>query len=208
MALANNILMDSDMLLDSDIGIYRVIMNEFPESDYFLHRFDNVSIEVMRSELLTMEENNVLKLLMDDEFINSADSLIDEIRETYKEKIVDNSSFTKLLNLVRMYLDTELISVTVICRNSFEEDKIKKVRPEIKTVLYKQINVMLANRYDSWYFKDYKDALKLNPKGKNIYLGNYNFNIKNDTVNKTASILSTINVLKIAAVYDAVDIHG
>lgn len=201
----NNILVDFDSLIDTDLGLLRLIKNEYNNPKYLDSDYlNNVEYNVLVYSLVKRENENPLTLVVKDNYIDSIEELRNQFfRDDYK-KILKQSGETNLVSLIKQYIYSNQIDVTVLCKNKEEEAIIKNIYDKIKIIVENNYSNISIDKYDCLFFKRAKDLLKLkNVKVKNIYICNYNFNLQKNS-DKLIDLegLEEVNEIYIIDAYD------
>lgn len=171
-----SILIDFEMMFNEDYGMINLLVLKFNNgylNDNYLKR---VKYDQLMNDLLNQEVDDPLKLAFKDSIDYS--SIYDELQNNYMKDIVELSSMTKFFGYITelMRMKNEDISITVLCKNKYEEQKIKDAFPNINIVNYDNINI---KKYDSLYFKNYDNLTKIKISTivhKKIYIANYKYN--------------------------------
>lgn len=201
----NSILVDFDSLIDTDLGLLRLIKNEYNNPKYLDSDYlNNVEYNVLVYSLVKRENENPLTLVVKDNYIDSIEELRNQFfRDDYK-KILKQSGETNLVSLIKQYIYSNQIDVTVLCKNKEEEAIIKNIYDKIKIIVENNYSNISIDKYDCLFFKRAKDLLKLkNVKVKNIYICNYNFNLQKNS-DKLIDLegLEEVNEIYIIDAYD------
>lgn len=201
----NSILVDFDSLIDTDLGLLRLIKNEYNNPKYLDSDYlNNVEYNVLVYSLVKRENENPLTLVVKDNYIDSIEELRNQFfRDDYK-KILKQSGETNLVSLIKQYIYSNQIDVTVLCKNKEEEAIIKNIYDKIKIIVENNYSNISIDKYDCLFFKKAKDLLKLkNVKVKNIYICNYNFNLQKNS-DKLIDLegLEEVNEIYIIDAYD------
>lgn len=180
-----NPLFDFQILCDTDIGLYRLIREEYYDRSIFDNSlFDSLDINFIRIMMLLRDHFNPLfifckKDIMKDEEL---DDLYRQFLEEEYDKILEFSPPTAVFNISSISNSlNKMVKVTVLCKDKREENWIKKYNPKIKCVIqdYKDFDI---SRYDAIYIKDIYNLLLFNQNSivnKNIILPRYRFNLEN-----------------------------
>lgn len=178
MSESNNILVDFNMILDTDIGIFNVLRNKYNNPNYFnTDLINNIDIEALIYNISNTVYNNILDLFIKDEYKNQSKSLYNQILDNNLELVYDNSLVTEGLNLFKVYLESGTIRVTVLCKNEFEEQIINKLDKRFAIIRYDD-NKIDCEEFDSIFLKEYKDVIKFKKlEAKNIFISNHANNL-------------------------------
>lgn len=78
--------------------------------------------------------------------------------------------------MVEEYINSDLVDVTILCKNSIEEQYIRDNIKKINITVSDNIKDIDISFYTAIFLKDIRDAKDLETKGMTIYIGNYRFN--------------------------------
>lgn len=206
MEISNNILIDFNMIVNTDIGIFNLIKNRFKSSECFdeniLKNSDNNSI-IYRS--INERYDTILDLIKSQDYEEyNTINLYNELYSINLEYILKNSIITDVLNLLNAYTMSNVIVVTVLCKNKQEQQLIKNINKKFNTITHEE--KIIIEEYDSIFIKHYKDILKFDKiNGKNIFISNIINNMEKDKNNipllNISSIISKTNNIYVIDLY-------
>ena len=184
----NNVLIDFNMVIDTDIGLLRfMLMNGYSDDSFFNKKVKNKEQKDLIKLLQNRDEANPLSLFFrkDNEAIYSQRyKLYNEFIDTNYKDIIDLSIKTSMFDLCNIWKQLGEIRPTILCKNIEEEHLIESKDKNLATVISNYEDIDL-DKYDSIFVKDcYKlldfptDALYR----KGIYVADYAFN--HDTTNR------------------------
>lgn len=175
---SSNILFDFDAIVDIDIAIVK----------YFkLYLFDNPYVDTdilssndeyfFKSILIAREEKNPISLLLKPEFKNSADVLYNEIIIDQYEDILKLAPPLSLHTLMINALHSGFINCTILCKNQYEKQYIKKVAPD--AIILDYTKDLKLDNFNCLYIKSFDFLLNhLYLAGKDVYILGYMYNME------------------------------
>ena len=94
-----------DSLFDTDKSIIDILRSQFKNSKYFIPGIlDEDPITI--SYLLRDRENpNPLSVVLEDKYKSSADDLLNEIKDKYKDLLYLNIYYTDIMNIKKLLLE-------------------------------------------------------------------------------------------------------
>lgn len=199
-----NLLIEFDLLMDKDIGIFKVLKDKYNNSEFLNITMMGLPDKAIIYEFINRKDKNPISLLLNKGFKDSADELLSEILEKEEETILKNSKGTSLLELMTVYLMTPNIKVDVLCKNKQEEQIINKINNRLRPIIstFKDVNI---SEYDSIFIKDIRESVQIsNLKSKTIFIARYRFNMEEDKdvpLLKISGLLSAFNDIKFTDVY-------
>ena len=205
MQITNNILVDFEMIVDLDIGIFNLVKEKFSTSDCFdSNIINNTNVDTMIYRLINEKYPNILDLIKTEDYSDfSTENLYNTMLSRYYEEIFKKSIITDILNLMNAYIMSNVVVVTVLCKNQQEQQLINNINSKFHTVIFeKDMNV---DDYDSIFIKKYKDILEFdNVQCKNIFVANMQNNMddKNTPLLDISALMSKSNNIYIIDLYD------
>lgn len=184
MSQSNDILTDFDIILDTDIGVFNVLKFKYNNPNYFNSSLiSNIDHEALIYSLLSMKYDNVLDLFIKDEYKNQSSSLYNQIITDNLDDIYNNSLLTDGFDLFKVYLQTGVINITVLCKNEKEEQIIKKLDKNFRILRYSEDKKISCDGFDTIFLKKYKDVDRFEKiDSKNIFIYNYANNLDETNV--------------------------
>lgn len=125
--MGNNILVDFNIVVDTDLGLINMMKKEYNNTDFVLSYINNMKDKVIIDQLLERENKNPLSIIIRDEYRESIDDLYKEFLETEYDNILKHSSVTDIMNLVSTYINTGAVHADIICKNKSEEQLINNL---------------------------------------------------------------------------------
>lgn len=179
-----NPLFDFQILCDTDLGLYKLIKEDYYDRKVFDNDiFDSEDERFIKTLLLTRDKFNPLflfckKKTMKDEEL---DTLYKEFLNEEYENILKYSKATNIMDLLCISNSIKnVVNATVLCQSQSEIDWIHKYNNKIKCIIGKYENFDLS-KYDTLYLKDIYNLLLFNQDTldmKNIMLPRYLFNLE------------------------------
>lgn len=201
----NNILIDFNLLIDTDYGLIKLIKTEYSENEFINVLLSKMRDKIILGELVSRKDKNPLYIALNKDYKESADSLYKEFIESEYDSILKYSISTSLLELILTYIETNSCTVTVICKNKSEEQIINKYK--LKAIISDNYADIDISEFDSIYIKDYREILEFKfLKAKNIFIGNYRFNLEEDNytpIKEVSLLVGDINIISVIDVYNS-----
>ena len=193
----NHILLDFDLFIDTDVGILKTIFRSYNDKNAFKQYLFKDDL-TLRSVLHHREVLNPLELITKDEFISESDDLYKQIIEKEEESIIECSSNNNCTKLIKSFAMTNLIYITIRCKNIHEERYIKslfKGNDKVSTIVETDISKIDISIYDILYIKNIRDCLLYKDlKSKNIYIPDYGFNLEKNITAKDNPLIPLMEV--------------
>lgn len=192
-----NILVDFDMIGDTDLSICKFIIFNYSKSNYLKKSVLKSSEYYLKYLLLTRDNINPLTVLFKKDY--NVDELYHEILNNKWEDVLKFSSNT---DLYKVFYSNSVYDIYVNCRNMEEVNMIShQTKDKFKSI----INCKDSYPYFSIYYKNSIDVLKMdNVQGKSIYIQDYSLNYenyKNNVLNSASIALTGRNELKMISIY-------
>lgn len=147
----SNILVSFDSIIDTDMGLMRLIKQEY-NTDFFYESIVNSSEYIWRDLLNRRTVPNPLSIIMDDETdedFEASQELYEKFMDEEYSKILDLSPTCALANIVnRNFYSKDLLKLTVLCESEQEKQIL-----DIKGVTYH--DTIIADRKQI-YTKNYE----------------------------------------------------
>ena len=203
----NEILVDFNILFDTDLAIYKIIKSKYRNIPYTDKRLMKIDNEYQAIFLLLMrEKNNPLSILMPE--VNS-DKLYQQFLND-KETLFKYTKQTDLFRFMHILsINASSISITIQCEDEAEAIFVTKICNKygigFNLIIQKKTDINIDG-YTTLYIKYLSDLIKFtNIQGKNIYISNagYNLNINDYNIRLSAG-LSVMNIIKTIDMYEKV----
>lgn len=180
----SNILVEFDMIVDTEIGLMRLIRDEYCNKSIFYTSVLEMNDHLLKGLLMERTMFNPLQVPFRDESkVEMMDSFYRQFFEKRYDDILSKSCTTTILKAVKKFIDTEgIIRVTILC----EDEKQKLIIKELfKDCLMSLLSIEVINGplYDVTRFSELfvRDVRRLpryeNLYGKSIYIARYNHNL-------------------------------
>lgn len=194
---SNNILVDFNMIFDTDLGILKFLMNKYPKSKFFIEGRSEATEYFLKYLLYTRSYRNPLIVLIKDKY--DIDDLYNQIFNEKWEEVLKYTKPTSIYYFLSEFGVSNGYNITVNCKNTLEQIRCEKERNNPWN--YK-IDVSDIKKYFCIYQENSEDLQKYkNISGKSIYLCDYGPNyIKDENgdniPNIIAELLSKTNEVK------------
>lgn len=205
--MKNNVLFLFDSIINVDFGLLKLIKTEYNNSRFMMSQILNNDDNFFRLLLLTAEDTNPLKLVLNEESKDQADSLLSKFMNEEYYKILKYSEKNTIYTILHNYIYSTdgAIDTTVLCTNQQQQQYISNLNHEIFTVVSKLDEFDITN-YDAIFVKDIRDLLQIkNVTGKSLYILNYRTNFDDEEWTKPlGSVIKEYgndNIFNIADVY-------
>lgn len=176
------ILFTSNILLDTDIGVYRLIKNEYNNPKYFKLNILDVIIERYKEIIPKRDTINPLSFIIKEEYKDSIDNLYKEIMDTKYNEVLKLSEFTNVEQLAEIFTSRKGFEPTIICKN-LEEKQIFKDKNKSYDIIVSEYEDIDIKPYHAIYTKYYKDYSKFNKVvAKTLYFANAKYNYINNNI--------------------------
>lgn len=176
------ILFTSNILLDTDIGVYRLIKNEYNNPKYFKLNILDVIIERYKEIIPKRDTINPLSFIIKEEYKDSIDNLYKEIMDTKYSEVLKLSEFTNVEQLAEIFTSRKGFEPTIICKN-LEEKQIFKDKNKSYDIIVSEYEDIDIKPYHAIYTKYYKDYSKFNKVvAKTLYFANAKYNYINNNI--------------------------
>ena len=176
------ILFTSNILLDTDIGVYRLVREKYDNPKYFKLNILEFIIERYKEVIARRDTINPLSFIIKDEYKNSIDNLYNEMMSKDYSRILELSEFTNVEDVLGLFLTRKELDIKIVCKNLEEKQIFKNRNKKYNIVVFENYKDIDVEPYDAIYTKYYKDYSKFNKiVAKTLYFANakYNFTNKN-----------------------------
>lgn len=187
----NRMLVEFDAIFDTDIGIARIMNEDYNNPDLINDKVYGLSDFEYKILFLNRKATNPIKLFLKPVYWNDADSILYQLhndKDIY-DRILKGTTTTSIYDIIREIgiMNKGGIEVTVLCHNQQEAIYSRSVLPDY--VKYETSNSwdnsgFDVEHYDTILVKDIDTPKKFNNfMGKNLYVCKYAFNL--DLTDKT-----------------------
>lgn len=189
----NRVLFDFYSIIDTDIGI-ALLMNRDYNSNTAVINMDAFGKTIDQYKLLMLNRSfsNPLFMFLNAEYRKDADDLYRDMTvanpDIYKT-ILNMSITTSIYEMMQTSKNYSAIKSTVLCWNKMQSEYVKRLDPEIETIIYGNTPIDVTN-YDSLILKFiYPPEVffacgEEYMNGKNVYFCRYKFNMSETNINK------------------------
>lgn len=181
-------LIDFNMLVDTDMGLIRYVVEEYPNEDIFdLDRVLNITFQQLVGKLYYRQYKNPLYFLMRDESKKDfIDQCYKELLEEKMEEILNRSTGTEMISVVQIFLEyakTEIHPV-LLYHNDIEKrilDDDSRLGP-VDKISFNDLSPRQINFYTQYYFKYIEDCKPIIDKcqSKTFYFSSAGLNCNED----------------------------
>ena len=172
MANGENVLIEFDATVDTDIGVIKVLKEKYGNPKFVREEVLSIdSDEALIEMLLYRSQPNPLTVCLKDDYLDQADSLYNQIIENEYDKILEYSNYTAIAKIVSMFIKApnNSIKCTVVCKNEKQKHFIKRYDEDIEVIIGDYDKDLAP--YTSIFIKHYIGILNYkNVEGKNIYV--------------------------------------
>lgn len=167
-------LLEFDSVMDIDRAVIKFAIANFNNPKYYRNIVVNATKNELSNLIVFREKKNPLTVLLKSQYEDSADDLYEEIMKKHKTEIYNSIEPTDIFRYVKTLEETGgVITSTISCKNEQEEQLIKKLHPNIRTV----INQTDMTGYTCLFIKDVDELPKYkNFRGQYLFVCNYRFN--------------------------------
>lgn len=206
-------LFDFQLLCDIDLGLYRLIKQDYYDRSIFDNGlFDSNDELFIRTILLYRKTTNPLFTFSRNDSLSDQEKndIYQEFLDTEYTKILDLSTPTTILKMASISNNTNnIVNVTILCRSEEEERWIKKYNSKLKCIIadYKDLDISI---YDTIYIKDIHILELLDQKSiikKNIIFGNYSFNMEDTSAKIEIPIIDIAKKYYIENKFMTIDVY-
>lgn len=180
----NRILIDFDAVIDTDVGIAKVINKRYNNPALINQKMIRQTTESYKFLLLNRIYQNPLFMFMNEEYRSSANDLYREMittDEVYQD-ILKNSTTTGIFNMVLEMINSKSSCIpTILCKNQTESDYIKSILV-VETIIADPQDTVDMSNFDTVIVKfvEMPKQRFTNLEGKNVFICKYRFNLNAD----------------------------
>lgn len=167
-------LLEFETVMDLDFAIAKLMIEKYKNSKYM--KVTSYSSEnALKNILLFRKEINPVTAIIEDDYLDSADELLEEFKEKYMDEILSEAKPTDVFRYVKTLDQAEgIIISTIDCKNQQQKQLINKIDSSVRTC----INETDISVYSCLFIKDIKDIIKYkNLGGKYIFILNCAYNM-------------------------------
>lgn len=208
----NSVLFDFDSIIDKQISVIKFLRGEYKSFDdeafYNKDKIFPMSNTYMQFRRMYGNEDLFRSIIMDESLKKSSDTLVELIFDRDQKDIFDKgyAHTTAMISLLSAYskAGNGTIKATVRCDNQYQVDFIKKMNPDISTLISERSKVDMSG-YGRLIAGNYLSTLQYALKSpKSILILNFreNFSDKDTlTIRQELLILSDIHDIGIISAY-------
>ena len=178
-----------NMVIDTEIGLLRLITFEFRADNIFNIGVLDMSDSELKYLLKHRSHKNPLSVIMkDDKNEELMDDLYNQFMTKEYSKILEMSPSTTLLDLCIKSFYADSIRIDILCKNEEEKHFIKSRINDVKLSLIIQDDNFNLMNYSNIYIKNIDELKRYNKdtiRGKNFYIGDFDYNTEEDPNNKS-----------------------
>lgn len=194
----NALLVEFEMMVDTDMGLWRYIKENFYDDPSSNREFLDFTDEVkVTAALLAREVQNPLALITP---LCDYDALYMELMTNHELEILQHSDPYSLFGLMRtLNEEASSVKIDVLCQNTIERTYVEAITKEFDIVISPKKDID-ASKYSAIYMK-YISSFKDYPELKRhyIYVANAGYNIEPEKYYlnlELGSLIEQENVLK------------
>lgn len=177
------VLMPFNVLIDTDVGIWKLIQDEYHNEVFFLPGMLDVLDVHKKYMMMTRDTRNPLLTILTEPSEELADDFYNQFMEKEYNNILEKSPTTdvcKILDTMRI-TKSNIIRLTILCRNEEEKHCILDRDIVHDSIIVGEMEKISLSEYGVIFIKDVKDLDSFRRvEGKILYIANYGFNIYKD----------------------------
>ena len=188
-AKRRNILVDFNMLFDTDLGVLYYLMDRYPRSKFFKPYLFQDNIFFFKYASITRKEVNPICILLNKDYKSSADNLYKELLDKRWVNVIKFSPRTDILKMIYYGYKKSGYRIYINCRNEYEKKHIEIVAKNTNWIT--KINEEDVSDYGCLYIHDLNELNNMkNVICKTIYVFDYalnylDFDMENKAINPT-----------------------
>lgn len=177
------VLMPFNVLIDTDVGVWKLIQDEYHNEVFFLPGMLDVLDVHKKYMMMTRDTRNPLLTILTEPSEELADDFYNQFMEKEYNNILEKSPTTdvcKILDTMRV-TKSNIIRLTILCRNEEEKQCILDRDIVHDSIIVGEMEKISLSEYGVIFIKDVKDLDRFRRvEGKILYIANYGFNIYKD----------------------------
>lgn len=170
-----------NLIIDTDIGLYRVIAEKYKDPNTFGTGILEASPKYQLYHLYNRTDINPLySIAVNPNDKKTLDEYYEEFMEEEYTSIVENSPTTRLYNIITSTLYMSGIHYTILCKNKFEEEYLKDADKSLNMCTFRIGDYTDTEDIDDPVYFKYVQLIIPNLNfvaGRNLYIAGYGFNI-------------------------------
>jgi len=198
------ILIPINTIIDTDIGLLKLVQFEYRVSDMFLDSIlDAFELEYQQYFLYTRSHSNPLSVITKETYWDSIDGMYEQFISTQYDKIIDYGCNTLVMDLLKLIIlgDTPM-RFTVLCNTVHDEEVILSRLHSIgianySTIVQNDWDRVDTGKYTDIYVKYASDLDRFRHITKqNLYISTHALNMIIDEQSADGQILDAHTVIK------------
>lgn len=203
-----------DLILDTDIGLYRTIASKYRAEDVFNLKICDLDLDNLKKFSINRESENPLDAISLTPNEEANKDYYNQFMEQERRFILENSPKTSIYNFILNTISMIGINFTIWCHGELDKRCLIQSNP-----LFSKASFIMSNNYlrsikeeqSSIYIKHYKDIIAFADKivGKHLFIANYkfNFDINDRSVldARTSILISPMITYAIFDVYNKIE---
>ena len=197
----NEILIDFQCMYDFDVSSVRYLVTHAKNTKLINCNILNAStISGLRNMLLFRTIENPLSVCISPEYIDSIDSIYDELIKKHEKEILDDCEANYLHSYINLLLKTkDLVSVTINCENELQANIARQSIDNKAKIVFNERNLA---EYDTLYIKYASSIIQYkNIHKKRIFILNALYNFKNGMFREEILLLINNNIINVVDQY-------
>jgi hypothetical protein len=195
-----NLLVDSEMIINFDLGILHLIRKSYRNTDVFnIPYLDNTPDKVMRNDLITSPSPNPLSLIIRKKTVN-IDKLYEDFRNEDLKRHCELTGFGIIA--AQFYSKPDHINMVCLVHNDSQADYVSNLKFITDTVRPGEVD---KDAFDSIYVCKMGSLGKMGfvPEGMHIYMAKTLYNLPKDEKERSLYLLlSSANEFKLVDLYN------
>lgn len=204
-----------NQIIDTDLGLLQMINNKYHNTNTFYWSLLEAQAKLKLGLLYNRKHSNPLTVIAKDrDNIELLDEYYDQFMKEEYVAILKESIITRLYNAVKEFTLNSYVQVTIVCKNSLEENYLNKIDKDLSSkcsiVVDKNgySSLLKDDKYSPVYIKNVEDSIPLldKLKGRSIFIADYRFNFEDDErtkfINNYQEVLGAISNVRVYNIYD------
>ena len=190
----SNVLIEADMLIDSDIGVIRLINDLYYDKSIFFKSVTNMESNKLKGLLKNRTMSNPLQVAVRDEADTELmDSIYNQFMENEYNAIMERSVLTSIFELLINFIATDgLIVPTIVFKNIKQEAVINILLDNYKGkyhIVCDKDQLFDVSQYSEIFVKDIRNLVRYkNLHGKTIFLADILMNTDIEKYNSSGAL--------------------
>lgn len=190
----SNVLIEADMLIDSDIGVIRLINDLYCDKSIFFKSVTNMESNKLKGLLKNRTMSNPLQVAVRDEADTELmDSIYNQFMENEYNAIMERSVLTSIFELLINFMATDgLIVPTIVFKNIKQEEVLNILLDNYKGkyhIVCDKDQLFDVSQYSEIFVKDIRNLVRYkNLHGKTIFLADILMNTDIEKYNGSGTL--------------------